>query len=166
MKDYIEQAALTASDQYHGDLVPMRILNANIINFVANGQRLDTIKKSLFYGRDNGFGIIPGEPDCSNLKDKRAQEILHGILGCATESAELFEQFLTGKYDPVNIKEECGDILWYIAMLGRATGFTIEECMETNIAKLRKRFGEKFTEYDANNRDLNAEREVLEGSGV
>ena len=34
--------------------------------------------------------------------------------------------------------------------------------LQTNINKLNKRFGDKFSEYAANNRDLDAEREVLE----
>lgn len=34
---------------------------------------------------------------------------------------------------------ELGDVLWYIAVLGHVSGFTLEEIMETNINKLRKR---------------------------
>ncbi len=35
--------------------------------------------------------------------------------------------------------------------------------MDRNIAKLRKRYPERFTEQAANVRDLEAERSVLEG---
>lgn len=34
--------------------------------------------------------------------------------------------------------------------------------MQTNINKLKQRFPEKFTTNNANNRDLRAEREILE----
>ncbi|MEY4616449.1 MAG: hypothetical protein RJB66_1409 [Pseudomonadota bacterium] len=42
-------------------------------------------------------------------------------------------------------------------------GFTVEEAMEVNIAKLRKRYGDKFTEAAAITRNLEAERKILEG---
>lgn len=45
----------------------------------------------------------------------------------------------------------------------RVAGFTIEEARERNIAKLKKRFGNKFTEAAALNRDLDSERKILEG---
>ena len=41
-------------------------------------------------------------------------------------------------------------------------GFTIEEARERNIAKLKARYGEKFTEAAALERNLEAEREILE----
>jgi len=164
MKDYIEQAAVTCSDEYHGELVPMRVMNGAIKEFIDIGHKLDTIKKSLFYGKPNAFARIAKEPDCSQAQSKQTQDVIHGMLGCATESVELLENLARGGFDPVNIKEECGDILWYIAILARACNFTIEECMEVNIAKLRSRYGEKFTAYDALNRNLDAERTILETS--
>lgn len=45
----------------------------------------------------------------------------------------------------------------------RATeGFDLESILEVNINKLNLRFGEKFSQYFANNRDLDSERIVLE----
>lgn len=46
------------------------------------------------------------------------------------------------------------------------SGHTIEEARERNIAKLRARYGDKFSEYDALNRDLETERKILEGKVV
>ncbi len=43
------------------------------------------------------------------------------------------------------------------------SGYTIEKARETNIAKLKARYGEKFTEAAALNRDLETERKILEG---
>lgn len=43
-------------------------------------------------------------------------------------------------------------------------GITPEQCMNANIAKLRKRFPEKFTTHDAVNRDTDAEMNALKGS--
>jgi hypothetical protein len=41
-------------------------------------------------------------------------------------------------------------------------GLTLEQARERNIAKLKKRYGAKFTEAAALNRDLGSERKVLE----
>ena len=71
----------------------------------------------------------------------------------------------TGKdvnFDIVNLLEENGDINWYQAIMMDALGGDWEQILETNIKKLRKRFPDKFTNEDANNRDLDAEREILE----
>ena len=44
-------------------------------------------------------------------------------------------------------------------------GFTVEQAMERNIAKLFKRFPEKFNDTDATVRNLSEERRALEGQG-
>ena len=46
--------------------------------------------------------------------------------------------------------------------LALVSGTTIEEVRQTNINKLKARYGEKFTEAAALNRDLETERKVLE----
>ena len=69
------------------------------------------------------------------------------------------------RLDRTNIIEEIGDGFWYDAIALTAIGETrsgFEQCAETNNAKLRRRFPNKFTEHDANNRDVAAERRVLE----
>ena len=166
MKNYIDEAVVTLSDQFHGDLVPQRILNSVVSNILAEIKRLDTIKKSLFYGRENAFARQVGDdPDMSNITEKREQDILHGVIGILTEAGELMEG-LSNKPDMVNIKEEIGDIFWYVAILCKVGGFTIEEVQEVNIAKLRARYPNAFTEFDANNRDLITERRILEGKQV
>ena len=93
--------------------------------------------------------------------------LLHYVLGVGTEAGELQDAvkrvIAYGKpLDAVNIKEEIGDVLWYLARLCALTNVTLEQCMETNIAKLKARYGDKFTEHAALNRDLTKEREVLE----
>lgn len=49
-----------------------------------------------------------------------------------------------------------------VAILLQEAGFTIEQARERNIAKLKKRYGDKFSEAAALNRNLEAERTVLE----
>lgn len=66
--------------------------------------------------------------------------------------------------DLVNLKEELGDVLWRIVQACDAVGFTLEEVMRANIAKLSKRYPDKYTDERAaeENRDREAEREAIE----
>lgn len=85
-------------------------------------------------------------------------DLLHTSLGVVTEAAELADMlkkhiFYGKPIDTVNIKEECGDVLWYLAIICRRYNVTFEQLMEDNITKLKKRFPNRFTEHDANNRD-------------
>lgn len=91
----------------------------------------------------------------------------HAIDGIATEAGELLDAMKKAKYygkelDLTNLKEEGGDILWYLALLFDELGTTFEAEMERNNSKLRARFPDKFTQEDALERDLGKEREVLE----
>lgn len=103
----------------------------------------------------------------NRLCDAQSINDLHAIIGIVTEAGELADAFkryifYNKPIDLVNIKEEAGDVLWYLALLLRSSGLTFEECFEANIAKLKVRFGDKFKENAAINRDLDAERKALE----
>jgi NTP pyrophosphatase (non-canonical NTP hydrolase) len=95
-------------------------------------------------------------------------ELMHASMGMVTEAGEFIDALkkhtIYGKpIDRVNLVEEIGDLFWYQALACRALGVSFEEVMERNIAKLRKRFPEKFTAELALSRDLDAERAALEG---
>ncbi len=92
---------------------------------------------------------------------------LHMVTGMVTESAEIADaykkHFAYGKeLDLVNVKEELGDLLWYIVGLCTMHNWDPKDIMANNIAKLRARYPEKFNQEQALNRDLNAERNILE----
>lgn len=106
-------------------------------------------------------------PDRFDGDAKAKARLLHGAIGICTEAGELQdaikrELFYGKKLDEVNVMEECGDLLWYIAITLDAAGFTMEEAMEKNIAKLRKRYPKKYSHEKALGRDHKAERKVLE----
>ena len=71
--------------------------------------------------------------------------------------------FYGKELDVVNVKEEVGDLMWYVAILLRELDLGFQELLQLNIDKLKARFPEKFTESDALNRDLDKERMILEG---
>ena len=94
-------------------------------------------------------------------------DLQHALMGIASEGGELADAvkrhlFYGTPLDMTNLKEESGDLLWYLQVLAKAMGFTLIEAADTNEAKLVARFGEKFTEAAAVTRDLEAEREILE----
>lgn len=101
----------------------------------------------------------------------QGHDIIHGGLGVATEAGELLDglkkKHAYGKpLDLVNFREEIGDVLWYLALLCRGAGTTLDQVAERNIAKLRARYPEKFTSENALNRNLAAERAILETENV
>lgn len=99
--------------------------------------------------------------------DPHDSRLLHAGIGLATEAGEFLDPlkkflFYGKSVDKTNLKEEIGDMLWYIAIACDALDTTISLEMERNIHKLRTRYPEKFTEEQANERDLDAERNALE----
>ena len=177
--DYVAEAHLTASPHFCGDRVPLAHFAAVLQDAIDALSALDRIKKAFFYGRDLGpLALDVGDvwQNCAKLPewisdhpedDEKARNIIHAIIGKATEAGELLELLhataINGEvFDVANAGEEIGDGFWYDALLARACGLTFDGIQRTNIAKLRHRFPNAFTEYDANNRDLFAERRILE----
>lgn len=92
---------------------------------------------------------------------------LHYLTGMVTEVGELLDPFKKNmaygkEIDYINVKEEVGDLMWYIANFCRVNNFDLEKIMETNIAKLKERYPHKFTQENAINRNLKEERRILE----
>lgn len=145
------------------------------------GHMQDLIKKHVIYGKpfnDEEFGYTVGAldetsefvgSDYGNIQlDQLMSRVVHGAVGIVTEAGELQEMvnscILHGKaLDRTNLKEELGDILWYVALAADAGGLSLEEVMQRNIEKLEARYKGKFTSTAALNRDLEAEKLALEG---
>ncbi|MEM4359951.1 MAG: nucleoside triphosphate pyrophosphohydrolase family protein [Candidatus Bilamarchaeaceae archaeon] len=81
--------------------------------------------------------------------------LVNASVSLAGESGELLDaikkHIMYGKpIDTENVKEELGDILYYIAMAANAMGWTLEDIMQANYDKLKKRYPNgHFTEADA-----------------
>jgi NTP pyrophosphatase (non-canonical NTP hydrolase) len=184
LQQYIADATRTESkiDVVNTDVYTMiQIMRA----FVAAGSLLDMYKKHIFYGKPiNEADWHKHEeairdqtkwrlfPPTFYLADDKVDlnvdpRIFHSIVGMATESTELVEALLKSivtkaDIDTVNLTEECGDSLWYMSLLMDATNTDWDGVFNTNIAKLKKRYPDKFTSDNAINRDIAAERELLE----
>lgn len=90
----------------------------------------------------------------------------HASDGLCTEAGEFKDALKKFKFygrdiDRTNLIEELGDILWYVGIACDVMNVSLEEVMEKNIAKLKARYGEKFSEECAENRDLENEKKVL-----
>ncbi len=105
--------------------------------------------------------------ESSVIQNEVDPRILHAAMGLQTESGELTDAlkkhiFYGKELDITNIKEEAGDLLWYLAILFDAIGTDFSTEQKRVIAKLKARFPEKFTNELAETRDLTTERKVLE----
>lgn len=172
--NYQAEAISTASNQFHGELVSLAMFDNVLTRAIEALQDLDAIKKTLFYGKPLPDSLATGAKDfkdCNGLPDffknrSFGELVTHGIIGSATETGEqleaLYAVVIRGEdFDEINIKEEVGDAFWYAAIVAEACGFTFDDAQRVNIAKLRARFPNKFTEYDATNRNLIEERRIL-----
>ena len=101
------------------------------------------------------------------MAEVRNQRLLHAGIGLATEAGEFLDAmkkhvFYGKELDTVNLGEEMGDLFWCCAIVADELGLDFAKVMDTNIAKLKARYGDKFTEQAASERDLDTEREILE----
>lgn len=197
--DYARNVDVRASKQFHLEEIEAITFAEKFVDFVKAAQILDVYKKAIFYNKpapmllaankitreydkDNKLNSIGLVRD-ANKKDTELHEhlsqeqkdILHAVIGIATEAGELIEALIDGfsklqkgvaatdAFDHVNLREEVGDVLWYVQLLLNSIGSTIPEAMTINDRKLETRYGPAFSESKANERDLSAERTVLEG---
>lgn len=145
-------------------------------------EKLDKYKKAIFYGKNHKpvscltktinklKNIFRRKqlPDSSVYLNEQFIQTFHAIVGIQTESAELLDALLKvmveGKeIDVVNVGEEIADGWWYNSLLCDTLKLNPSVLMEKVINKLKKRYPDKFTEASAINRDLQAERKILEG---
>lgn len=167
--NYEELALKTLPDNhsYHSDKITSAQWFSVIHNAIVALEELDALKKTFAYGKDLKLDFDYGDEVIDVFFDNVDPDILHGIIGVATESGELLQAlalsiFDNEEFDIVNLKEEIGDVMWYQAILAVKGGFTLTQAQRTNIAKLAERYGDKFTAERALVRDLIAERTVLQ----
>ena len=181
MKQYLEDSARTAAkveldkSLFEGD--DSKLLH-QCLDIVSGGGTADLVKRALFYHDKKIAGRAANSMEnLKNMSDYLEKntvnltadkvDALHAALGIASEAAEMMEEIINScienrPIDKVNFREELGDVMWYEALGLRTIDSNFEEAGEINIAKLKKRYPEKFTSSDALNRDMYGERIVLE----
>ena len=83
--------------------------------------------------------------------------LINGVMGLCGESGEAID--IVKKYlaqghdlDREGLIKELGDIAWYLAETATALDVSLEEVLERNIEKLRKRYPEGFDSERSQNR--------------
>lgn len=129
------------------------------------------IKDVYTQAERKSYAVRTEAPVTAEMLDRLQTQVrlIHSVLGLCTEVGEFADQlkrhiFYGKPLDSVNLKEEIGDMDWYIAVACDVLKTTLSEIQATNIAKLRQRFPEKFTNENALERDLSSERAILEGN--
>jgi NTP pyrophosphatase (non-canonical NTP hydrolase) len=107
--------------------------------------------------------------DFNAIRSRMSDDLIrldHAAKGMATEVGEFVDgikkhQFYGKSMDVTNLVEELGDLFWYMAIAADVLGVTFEEIQSKNIAKLKARYGDKFSSTRAMNRNLDTERAIL-----
>lgn len=84
--------------------------------------------------------------------------LINGVMGLCGESGEAID--LVKKYlhhghalDKTALVKELGDIAWYLAETAYALDVSLEDVLQSNIEKLRKRYPEGFSSERSQNRE-------------
>lgn len=143
---------------------------------IEGAAHLDISKKMMISGKVKAPEVwdanYPSEGDfarrfAERLYHEEDIRLLHGAIGVMTESGELLKALAEAIYegkglDIPNLREELGDILWYLSLICVSLDTTPNIEMGRNSTKLRERYPQMFTEEAHDNRNLEAERKVLE----
>jgi NTP pyrophosphatase (non-canonical NTP hydrolase) len=106
---------------------------------------MNYIKKILSTENKDFAGIA------SRLNNESSIRLLHGAVGIASESGEVMDAikkhvFYGKTLDKANLKEELGDLFYYMGLIAHELGVSSEEVMQMNHDKLEKRYPGGFTE--------------------
>jgi NTP pyrophosphatase (non-canonical NTP hydrolase) len=86
---------------------------------------------------------------CGKHYDPNADIVVKDALGLAGEVGEVVDlikkdRFQAQPFDRDKLRNEMGDVLWYLTNLATSVGMTLQEVAEANAAKLRKRYPDGF----------------------
>jgi NTP pyrophosphatase (non-canonical NTP hydrolase) len=97
--------------------------------------------------------VKPGKQIVSELTGSDTN-LLHMVIGISGEAGELLDAIKKAviyrkELDRNNVIEELGDIEFYLEGLRQELGLSREECLAANVAKLQKRYGDKYSDSAA-----------------
>lgn len=95
-----------------------------------------------------------------------ALRLLHSGLGLCTESGEFVDAlkkhiFYGRPLDRNNLKEELGDIVYYIALAADELNVDLDKLLQSNILKLKSRYPEGYKHASALNRNTKTEQSII-----
>jgi len=143
MDNYQDEVLKTLADdsQFFGDYVDQDELNRTIFGFLVSSAKLEQTKKSLFYGKN-----LAKFPTINPVRTDNPARF-HAQMGIAGEAGELLNAATRE-----NVRNEAGDLLWFLAVLLHTHDLTLDEVMRANIDKLRAKYASgKYTREEALN---------------
>lgn len=89
----------------------------------------------------------------------RTTDLSDYVMGLAGEAGELANTvkkmlFHGHMWDAGKIKEEAGDVLWYLAAIMEVIGESLDEAASENIEKLKRRYPQGYSNYHSVNRSV------------
>jgi NTP pyrophosphatase (non-canonical NTP hydrolase) len=146
-----------AEEMNHNKLA---ILLGCIDEVINEAKWLDVAKKESIYNKRMGMVFYPEDKlkKLKNLKPTPEQcELLHAAIGIAGEAGELLDAVRKHVFDgqPLdedNLKEEAGDIIFYLEALIQTMRFSVHEIITGNMAKLSKRYEGGYSDQQAQER--------------
>lgn len=83
---------------------------------------------------------------------------LNGVLGLCGESGECADMVKKAMFqghtlDKEHLAKELGDVAWYLSITAFAIGYDLEEVLQMNVDKLRKRYPDGFDTERSQNRE-------------
>lgn len=72
-------------------------------------------------------------------KDKALEYLTLGLVGEAGEVANKIKKVIRDGTSPNNVRDELGDVLWYLAMLSTELGYSLDTIADKNLWKLANR---------------------------
>jgi hypothetical protein len=191
--DYIKESAKTNNTDTNGILARLSHKNRflKLLSLLADYsvicEQLDVFKKGIFYGKEQSLESVDQleipvfvsilENHFKNALDNADFDfvnLLHGIVGKATEIGELVDAFAQplseGKtFDLINIGEEIGDDQWYSARVLETIRKTFDEVQMANLRKLQDKASGRYKQGSFNSdeaiiRDVKTERTNLEAN--
>lgn len=180
LQEYKQLAEKTLSTQFHSDPQIERILHAALglateieellVNYSGNIDPTNVLEEcgdltwylSIFYRE---YPEIENVKVASTMEVKTPQNLIMSMLKGILQIQDLIKKKL---YYNKPVNQETMNLLvaildMDIRMYLNVYGLNIEDVWERNIAKLKARYGEKFSSERAINRDLETERQILEG---
>ena len=108
-------------------------------------------------------GVMMELRDYQFLANRTAKDLgfrdglIHAALGVTGEAGEFADAvkrvaIYEGVPDRANMVEELGDLLWYIAYACEVLGEPLEIVARDNIEKLKKRYPEAYSDFNAHAR--------------
>ena len=96
--------------------------------------------------------------NCSDTPtDIKIGDLANGVMGLTGEAGEVADLvkkviFHGHSLNIADIEKELGDVMWYVAMCCNAIGVNLDNIMQGNIDKLKKRYPEGFSQEASINR--------------